>query len=254
MSATLTFSWSKPTSLASCTDCSFEYKYALNSTSLDGITPTPVSFGTLSVTIPGLVNGESYHYAVRTICGPVQSKWSYGTTVVCDTTPIDTPTPTPTAVVQTPTPTPTAVVQTPTPTPTPTAVVQTPTPTPTSTPTPTPTAVAEPSVSLGSSPICRSGNCNDNAQCTMYFPVYVYNAPVGYYVTYTPSVSSSATATYSSTPLYSQGQGLLTYTESSGFGNVSGDLKLYSSGGTLLDTTTINISHSSFWPMIGGCS
>lgn len=137
MSATLTFSWSKPTSLASCTDCSFEYKYALNATSLDGITPTPVSFGTLSVTIPGLVNGESYHYAVRTICGPVQSKWSYGTTVVCDTPPVDTPTPTPTAVVQTPTPTPTAVVQTPTPTPTPTAVVQTPTP------TPTPTAVPD---------------------------------------------------------------------------------------------------------------
>ena len=142
MSATLTFSWSKPLSLASCTDCSFEYKYALSSVSLSGITPTPVSFGTLSVTIPGLVNGESYHYAVRTICGPVQSKWSYGTTVVCDTQPIDTPTPTPTA---TPTPTPTAVPgQTPTPTPTPTVVVQTPTPTPTpteavQTPTPTPT-------------------------------------------------------------------------------------------------------------------
>jgi len=151
MSATLTFSWSKPLSLASCTDCSFEYKYALLSTPLDGLTPTPVSFGTLSVTIPGLVNGSSYHYAVRTICGPVQSKWSYGTTVVCDTPPIDTPTPTPTAVVQTPTPTPTAVVQTPTPTavvqtptPTPTAVVQTPTPTAVvQTPTPTPTAVVQ---------------------------------------------------------------------------------------------------------------
>lgn len=110
MSATLTFSWSKPLSLASCTDCSFEYKYALLSTPLDGLTPTPVSFGTLSVTIPGLVNGSSYHYAVRTICGPVQSKWSYGTTVVCDTPPIDTPTPTPTAVVQTPTPTPTQIL------------------------------------------------------------------------------------------------------------------------------------------------
>lgn len=108
MAATLTFSWSKPTSLTSCTDCSFEYKYALSSVSLTGITPIPVSFGTLSVTIPGLTNGASYNYAVRTICGPVQSKWSYGTTVVCDTPPIDTPTPTPTAVVgQTPTPTPT---------------------------------------------------------------------------------------------------------------------------------------------------
>jgi hypothetical protein len=104
--------------------------------SLDGITPISVPFGTLSVTIPGLVNGESYHYAVRTICGPVQSKWSYGTTVVCDTPPEDTPTPTPTAT-PTPTPTPTAVVQTPTPTPT-----TTPTPTPTATPTPTPTPTA----------------------------------------------------------------------------------------------------------------
>jgi hypothetical protein len=146
MSATLTFSWSKPTSLASCADCSFEYKYALEATSLDGLTPTPVSFGTLSVTIPGLVNGESYHYAVRTICGPVQSKWSYGTTVVCDTIPVDTPTPTPTEVVQTPTPTPTVVPDTPTPTPT--EVVQTPTPTPTAvvqttTPTPTPTPIPE---------------------------------------------------------------------------------------------------------------
>ena len=137
MSATLTFSWSKPTSLASCTDCSFEYKYALEATSLDGLTPIPVSFGTLSVTIPGLVNGESYHYAVRTICGPVQSKWSYGTTVVCDTPPIDTPTPTPT-------PTPTVVPDTPTPTPT--VVPDTPTPTPTvvpDTPTPTPTVVPD---------------------------------------------------------------------------------------------------------------
>ena len=144
MSATLTFSWSKPTSLTSCTDCSFEYKYALNATSLDGITPVSVPFGTLSVTIPGLVNGESYHYAVRTICGPVQSKWSYGTTVVCDTIPIDTPTPTPTAVPDTPTPTPTAVPDTPTPTPT--AVPDTPTPTPTAvpdTPTPTPTVVPD---------------------------------------------------------------------------------------------------------------
>jgi hypothetical protein len=111
MAATLTFSWSKPTSLTSCTDCSFEYKYALSSVSLTGVTPTqytgPWSGPTFSVTIPGLTNGASYNYAVRTICGPVQSKWSYGTTVVCDTPPIDTPTPTPTAVVQTPTPTPT---------------------------------------------------------------------------------------------------------------------------------------------------
>ena len=107
MAATLTISWSKPTSLTSCTDCSFEYKYALSSVSLDGITPIPVSFGTLSATITGLVNGESYNYAVRTVCGPVKSKWSYGTTVVCDTPPIDTPTPTPTAGPGQPTPTPT---------------------------------------------------------------------------------------------------------------------------------------------------
>lgn len=108
MAATLTFSWSKPTSLTSCTDCSFEYKYALSSVSLTGITPIPVSFGTLSVTIPGLTNGASYNYAVRTICGPVQSKWSYGTTVVCDTPPDDTPVPTPTPTAGPgPTPTPT---------------------------------------------------------------------------------------------------------------------------------------------------
>jgi hypothetical protein len=121
-------------------------------------------------------------------------------------------------------------------------------------PTPTPTPVPQPAVNIASNPICRSGNCNDNAQCTMYFPVYVYNAPAGYYVTYTPSVSSSATVTYTSGALYSQGQGYVTYTETNGFGNTSGDLKLYNGGGTLLDTTTINISHSSFWPTIGSCS
>jgi len=118
MAATLTISWSKPTSLASCTDCSFEYKYAISSVSLDGVTPIAASFGTLSATITGLVNGASYNYAVRTICGPVQSKWSYGTTVVCDTPPVDTPTPTPTQTAGPGQPT-----ATPTPTPTPTATV-----------------------------------------------------------------------------------------------------------------------------------
>lgn len=55
-----------------------------------------------------MVNGESYNYAVRTVCGPVRSLWSTSPTVViCDTPPIDTPTPTPTAGPGQPTPTPT---------------------------------------------------------------------------------------------------------------------------------------------------
>ncbi len=152
MASTLTISWSKPTSLASCTDCSFQYKYALSTDSLDNATPVSVAFNVLTATIGGLTNNATYNYAVRTICGPVQSKWSYGSAVTCNTVPIDTPTPTPTPTAGAGQPT-----ATPTPTPTQTASVGQPTATPTATPTPTPTATSQPCITGDNSVY---GNCS----------------------------------------------------------------------------------------------
>lgn len=134
---------------------SYEFRYALNSPNPFYIY-TPI-VGT-SITVPGLLNNQSYVVGVRSICdGGMISDWSSRIIVTCDTvspchmeglaimmadpspTPTVTPTHTPTPSV-TPTHTPTLTpTHTPTQTPTPT---HTPTPTRTPSPTPYPNLVA----------------------------------------------------------------------------------------------------------------
>jgi len=129
-------------------------------------------------------------------------------------------------------------------------VVITTTTTSTSTSTTTSTTTLAPSMSIGS-PTCRSGNCNDNASCGVHLPVNVYNAPPGYYVTFTLESSQDATASYS------MGDGYITYTEEnavSGTGVIV-TLRLYNSSGTLLAIVlNQSISHQSYWSLLTPCT
>lgn len=169
---------------------SYEFRYALNTH-----TPFYIYISTIntSITIPGLLNNQTYVVGVRSICdGGMISDWSSRFIVTCDgispcamegnaivmadpsPTPTQTPTHTPTPTrtptqtppntpsntpTITPTETPTATpthtpAASPTPTHTPTPTrTGTPTPTPTVTPTHTPTPTITPTITPTSTPI-----------------------------------------------------------------------------------------------------
>lgn len=114
--------------------------------------------------------------------------------------------------------------------------------------TTTTTTTAAPGITF-STATCKTGNCNDNAQCTVHFPINVYNAPVGYYVQMVPEMSAGASMTYA------QNDGYAVYTESSGLSTYEVRFDLYNTyGGTIIATTgTVYVSHQSYWSMLNNC-
>lgn len=109
----------------------------------------------------------------------------------------------------------------------------------------------DPTVSLGS-PTCRENNCNDNAACSVRFPINTTYAPTGSYITVqatTPTSTATVTVSDSTPPT-----GELVYYEPSGSATpVYFDLQLRDAGGVVIATTSTSLTHQSFWSMLPLC-
>jgi hypothetical protein len=105
-------------------------------------------------------------------------------------------------------------------------------------------------ISLGQ-PLCRENNCNDNSVCGVKYTVTVPNANSGDYINV---INISGTATVTVTQPIAFGQTPeIRYVEPNGFGSATFDLQLKDSGNNVVSSTTITMSHQSFWNNLPLC-
>jgi len=97
---------------------------------------------------------------------------------------------------------------------------------------------------------CRWNNCNDNAVCAVEYEIDVTNDPVGSYLTVTKNSGTADVSIAQSSPP----TGRLYYTEPDGSGTVNFTIFLRDSGGGVLDSITLDISHQSFWQFLDICT
>ena len=95
-------------------------------------------------------------------------------------------------------------------------------------------------ITLGS-PKCRYSNCNDNATCSVDYNLTLTNAPLNYTITVQKdSGTANVSIPVNTVPVIS-------YSESSGFGNVNFTLFLRNSSGTIVAQSSHFMGHQSFW-------
>lgn len=106
-----------------------------------------------------------------------------------------------------------------------------------------------PTVSLGA-PVCRIGNCNDNAACTVRYAINTTNAPVGSYLAIVQTSGDGTVGMVDTNPA----SGVFSRSEATGLElETFFTLQLKDSGGIVIATYDGSIGHESFWQYLATC-
>lgn len=122
----------------------------------------------------------------------------------------------------------------------------------TSSTTSTSTTSPVPSIDLGSMPICKYNNCNDNAACAVIFEVITSNVPSGAYVNLV-TLPPSSFATVSLTDINPSTANVLYSEPSASATPVYFRLEL-KVGSTVVAYSDESISHQSYWQFRPDCN